>query len=1021
MQKKSKVLRQTLIARAFMLCFSAGAISGAISTTAVAQSNASGIVFGQVAAGAGGAVVLKNVETNASRTVPVDGAGKFQATSVAAGRYTATLTRDGASVASADIDVLAGQGVQARFAEPGMASVRIQGRSSRIDVSNTNNGAVFTAKEIERLPVAANLTSLALLAPNTTRADAAFGGASFGGGGASENAFYINGFPVTNPLSNLGSSELPFGAIAQASVITGGFGAEFGRSIGGVMSVTTKSGTNRWEAGVNISTTPKSLAARTDNIYYPDTGHYPGTDGKLHFRRELDKNSAGQAAAYVGGPIIRDKLFAFVALDRTVTDFAFANSQDNTTLARDGWNDQRTSNTRYLAKFDFNLSDNHRFEWTSVGDNSRVRARTYGYDAATGQHNSVKYSETNAKNSTGAAVGNGSDINSLKYIGQLTDDLTVTALVGQNKAKRGVSYEDYDINGILRSVNSTPEAREPGLDAQGLYKNYQKYQGTTGNISRPGTDTVKSLRLDLEYKLGDHLIRAGMDDIKISSKNVGVFSAGGGSWFYAKVEDGAQFVPTNFTIGREAVLANYGGLGTEGYYATLFSFSSLTDSGARQSAQYIEDRYQVSKNLLVTAGLRNEQYSNSVGGGIKFVDIKNQIAPRLSASWDVNGDASLKIFGSAGRYHLQLPSQVAARAAGVSSYLLQDFTYSGIDNQGQPTGLVKINEPGTPNGEFGQVKDPRATVSRSLKPNYQDELTLGFEMASAMRVNFGAKATYRKLGGGIDDSCDTRPIWEYAAKNGYEPDPLQVLCYIFNPGEGVTLWSLDTEGKGRYVSFSAERLGFPKAERRYAALDMFAEHPLRNGWYGRVNYTLSRSWGNMEGQTRSDTQQSDIGISAGWDFPEFMANARGVLPNDRTHALKAFGFYELNAEWTLGANLLLSSGRPKVCLGTNTEVDHGIGYGPEYFYCDGKVSPRGSLGRMPVQKNVDLQLAYSPQALKGLSLKVDVFNLFDSQDVLGRRDIREDVGGQIVNNYGEVRTTAAARSVKLSAAFNHKF
>ena len=753
MQNKSKALRQTLIARAFMLCFSAGALSGAVCTTAMAQSNASGIVFGQIAAGSASAVLLKNVATNAARTVAVDAAGKFQATSVPAGRYTVTLVKDGATMGATEVEVLAGQGVQAEFSTLGVAMVKIEGRRSRIDVSNTNNGAVFTAKDLERLPLATNLTSVALLAPNTTRADAAFGGASFGGSGASENAFYINGFPVTNPLSNLGSSELPFGAVAQASVITGGFGAEFGRSIGGVMNVTTRSGTNRWEAGVSMSSTPQALTSKTTNIFYPNTGHYEGTDGKLHFRRELDKNHAAQGAAYVGGPLIADKLFGFVALDHTVSNAAFANSQDNTTLARDGWNDQRTRTTRYLAKVDWNLTDNHRFEWTSVGDNSRVRAGTYGYGPVSGAHNDVKYSETNAKNATGAGTGKGSDIHFLKYIGQLTDDLTVTALAGQNKAARGVSYEDYDIHGILRSVNSTPEAREPGLDAQGLYKNYQKYQGTTGNISLPGSDTVKSLRLDLEYKLGNHLIRAGMDDVKITSKNVGVFSAGGGSWFYGKVEDGAQFVPTNLTLGREAVLANYGGYGRQGYYATLFTFSSLTDSGARQSAQYIEDRYQVTKNLLVTAGLRNEQYSNSVGNGVKFIDIKNQIAPRLSASWDVNGDASLKIFGSAGRYHLQLPSQVAARAGGVSSLLLQDFTYSGIDSLGQPTGLVKINDPATPNGEFGQVKDPRATVSQSLKPNFQDELTLGLEMAYSPSLNLGVKGTYRQLGGGIDDSC----------------------------------------------------------------------------------------------------------------------------------------------------------------------------------------------------------------------------------------------------------------------------
>ena len=219
MQKKSKMLRQTLMARAFMLCFSAGALSGALSTAAMAQSNASGIVFGQVAAGSASAVQLKNVETNAARTVAIDAGGKFQATAVPAGRYTVTLVKNGAPMGTTEVEVLSGQGVHAEFAQAGIASVKIEGRRTRIDVSNTNNGAVFTAKELERLPVATNLTAVALLAPNTTRADAAFGGASFGGSGASENAFYINGFPVTNPLSNLGSSELPFGAVAQASVI----------------------------------------------------------------------------------------------------------------------------------------------------------------------------------------------------------------------------------------------------------------------------------------------------------------------------------------------------------------------------------------------------------------------------------------------------------------------------------------------------------------------------------------------------------------------------------------------------------------------------------------------------------------------------------------------------------------------------------------------------------------------------------------------------------------------------------
>jgi hypothetical protein len=60
----------------------------------------------------------------------------------------------------------------------------------------------------------------------------------------------------------------------------------------------------------------------------------------------------------------------------------------------------------------------------------------------------------------------------------------------------------------LLSITSSPSTRVPALDQQGLYKNYQKY---SGNITKPGEDTVKSFRFDLEYKLGNHTIRGGLD------------------------------------------------------------------------------------------------------------------------------------------------------------------------------------------------------------------------------------------------------------------------------------------------------------------------------------------------------------------------------------------------------------------------------------------------------------------------------------------------------------------------------
>jgi hypothetical protein len=1048
------MLRKTVLVRALQVAFAATAIAGTVATPVMAQSNATGNVYGTVESPAGATIALTNTETGLKRSIGVESNGRYLVTALPEGHYRVDLVRDGKVANTTEVDVVNGQGVNASFGGAAIQAVQVTGRRSRIDVSNTNNGAVFSAKELAKLPVQTNLTSIILLAPNTTKADAAYGGASFGGGGVSENAFYLNGFPITNPLTQLGSMELPFGAIQSANVMTGGFGAEFGRSIGGVMSVTTKSGTNNWEAGTMFSLEPGRLRSSARNINYSNTGDPAnvGTDGKLHFRRDNNYQNIEQYGAYLGGPIIKDKLFMFFAGDQTVTK---ANNlqlgSDSTTVERDGWRTKRKLESRWVGKLDFQLTDEHRFEFTSAGDDSRERVQRYGYALnksnpnalaeLDGSPNGTLYSSLSTRNPgpTGINPGSpGAKVNALKYTGQLTDDLVATAMYGILKSERGVSYESGFSGSTVPPGVTVPAVanRVPSLNAQGLYKNYNPFPG---NLSQPGQDEVKSFRFDLEYKLGTHTLRAGLDKNDIDVDSAGLATSGGSSWTYRKVAAGSEFKPVNLSGARPGIVGNFGGFGTNGFYARQRIFSSITDAAATQNAQYIEDRWQVTKDVLVVGGLRNEAYTNSTGEGVKFIDMKHQIAPRLSASWDVNGDSSLKVYGSAGRYHLQLPAQVAARAASRSTLTDQDFTYTGIDpTTGVPTGLKAINTPISADGEYDQPKDPRSVVTQNLKPNYQDEITLGFEKAYSPSLNFGGKLTYRKLGAGIDDSCDTRILYNFAVQHGIEVHSRDFMnCFIYNPGKDVTVW-IDghdaagkpiTTGKGQYAHFTAAEVGEPDTKRTYAAMDVFLEHPLRNSWYGKLNYTLSRSYGNMEGQTRSDTGQTDVGTSAAWDFPEFAPNSTGLLPNDRRHQLKLFGFYEITQEFSIGGNALIQSGRPKVCLGTDPVADAGEdnplggpGYGAEYFFCGGKPAPRGSLGRMPWEKRLDLNLTYRPNYLKGLSLKVEVFNAINSQKALARQETYDDGSGEgILANYGETRTFQDPRSVKFTVEYNHKF
>ncbi|MDP3785648.1 MAG: TonB-dependent receptor [Undibacterium sp.] len=1041
MTNQKRYFKKTLIAHALVVAFGVGVATFGGMQAAYAQSSATGTIYGKVDAPAGASISILNTDTGLKRSVSLDSAGRYTVTALPAGHYKVEMHRDGKVAGTQDFDIVIGQGIEASFTASSTQQVTVSATRTRIDVSNTNNGAVFTSKDLARLPIQTNLTAIALLAPNTTRGDAAYGNvASFGGGGVSENAYYVNGFPVTNPLSQLGSSQLPWGSVQQTSVITGGFGAEFGRSIGGVMNLTTKSGTNNWEAGVSYSITPNTLRSKRMDIYYPYNGHVSAPDGKIRFRNSSREDSVTQYGVTLGGPIIADKLFMFAAVENNITDtgVVLGDLVTSNTLKKNGRGKTHTQTMRFLTKFDWNITDDHRLELTSIGDKTKSVVGTYGYFRDTDTHNNVKYTETTSTNPAALA---GAQTHMLKYTGQITDALTLTAMGGQLKAPRGVTYFGSDPNNsTIHSVASTVDGRQPDLDKLGLYSVNANPYG--GSLSRPGDDKVNSLRFDVEYKLGSHTLRAGIDRNDLISGNVGVKSSGNGVWTYQKV-DGDPTKPAELSNGRQGIVANYGGYGKDGYYVTEFFFNSLTGAKSSQTAQYIEDRYQVTKNLLLVGGLRMDQYSNANGDGETFIDMKNQLAPRLSASWDVNGDSSMKVFGSVGRYYLQLPTQVAARAASRSSFMNQDFTYSGIDSNGQPTGLKAINLASSPDGESGTRKDPRSIAARDLKPNFQDEITMGFEKAVNPALNLGLKFTYRTLGAGIDDTCDTRLIAAYSQKAGLTQAgvPRDYLsCWIFNPGEASTIWIESHDalgeptGNGRYVTFSAAEMGYPKAERKYTAIDVFAEHPLRNSWYGKVNYTWSRSKGNMEGQTNSDTGQSDVAITSNWDFPEFMTFANGHLPNDRTHQLKAFGFYEFNPEWSLGANMLIQSGRPKVCRGVDLISEHGEnpnypigvewggpGYGTAYMFCNGVPAPRGSLGRMPAEKRLDLSLTYKPNYLKGLVVGVDMFNVLNDQTILTRNETYGSSNGKIGTAYGGVRQYADPLTVKLRVEYNRRF
>ena len=316
------MIRKTAIARAVAMALGLVAIGASVAPSAYAQSNTTGSIYGTVGQPAGTEVLVENSDTGAKRSIKPDASGRFNLVSLPTGVYNITLTRNGAVVEKrTGIEVILSQGAEVSFG--GTTVVEVRGSAiRRLDLSSAGSTTTFTARDLEKIPVAPNVGAIIQLAPNTTRGDSRYGGGgapSFGGASASENAYYINGFPVTTLLTQVGFSQLPFNSIAQAQVLTGGYGAEFGRSTGGVVNLITKRGGNDFEVGGAISFEPNGLRAKERDQVYAANGS--SLANKMYFYNRLNTQDRTIISAYGSGALIKDRqYFRRGGHGRSITD-----------------------------------------------------------------------------------------------------------------------------------------------------------------------------------------------------------------------------------------------------------------------------------------------------------------------------------------------------------------------------------------------------------------------------------------------------------------------------------------------------------------------------------------------------------------------------------------------------------------------------------------------------------------------------------------------------------------------------
>ena len=948
-----------------------------LSGFAFAQST-TGQIFGRVPAASGQTVKVVN-EAGTVRTVTVDSDGSYSLRSLPVGNYTVTLLDDGKTVSTRQITVSAGGGSQVDFAAPNaqeLATVTVSASAlPTIDVSSVASSYTVTAAELDRLPIGRSAEAIALLSPGVVAGSGYFGNViTVAGAGATENAYYVNGYNTTALYDYAGSAyQLPYGAIDQQETIIGGYDARYGRSDGGVINQIGKRGTSQWHFGAQALWEPRTWNAGGDNAYYPNVPVLPGetttepskSPGDLYRYRQDNTQWRTRYSAYVGGPIIQDKLFFYIAAEQSDYHRTSVGSVNVGQVNFDKGHD-----TRWYGKIDWNINDNNVLEFTQLKDSD-----TFGYGET--------YAYDNDTNTRGALLQQNSfdkydnDTRIFHYTSYLSDEATLSVLYGKTDVENPFLVPGATNLPFISSSGS----QNPALNGGTPIRNANR----TATINSPDrASRSKSLRADFDYQLGDHLLQVGIDNVTYEASDQGQNRSGPGYiWIYGTASDPNDDINPTLNVGAPG----------SNYYVYRDVFNTLTSVGAEQKAYYFQDQWQVNSNLLLKLGIRNDNFKNFNGDKQAFVVQKNQWEPRLGFSWDVNGDSTLKVYGNIGRYYLALPQSVGERAATQSTFTDEYFTYTGIDADGVPTGLVPVPGVGggpapgpvSANNEFGTSPDPKVVASTNLKPQYQDELILGFDKAWGTDWAYGAKFTYRQLGTVIDDECDPGPLVDSIAAMGLDPDNYAYdnpFCRIFNPNSTNTYIVKALDGSAPInVSVTQQQYQMPEVQRDYYGLDLFLEHPFDGVWSARVDYTFSRSWGNAEGQVRSDIGQTDTSKTEDWDYWQLMSGARGYLANDRRHAIKARGAWQVTPEWVLSGNLVLQSGAPQSCLGLfgPDETNPGGGYGSDYHWCRGKISTPGE-SRTPWMKQLNLGVAYRPAfADHKLAFKAQVINVTDEQ------------------------------------------
>lgn len=692
-----------------------GAAYGANSTT--------GALRGLVTDSSGGVLLgatltITGPSLPGTRSTTTDAAGEYRFPFLPPGRgYTLKVATAGFETAAhEDVQVSLGREgtVNATLRPLTTAEVVVVAAAPLIDVRDTTSSTNITAEQFEAFPTRRDFQQLTILAPGVTFERDPLS-PTVGGATHLENDYIIEGLSTRDPRTAASATNLTMNFVKEVQVMTGEFSAEYGRAMGGVINVLTKSGGNELQG--DLSTFYEDQDWSSEQVRYSNRGTTRSDLG--HDKKDF--------ALSLGGPIIRDRAWFFLAYGPRRDDTPI--HLVDTELAIDRREQVLIKEDVYAGKISASLSPSHHMTLSGFGNPKTQSGWLIG-----------------ARADPGAALrtqGGGSRNLTLRYDGAYGPRVTLEASVGSHLQS---SYVRADT--------------EQGRSAPFQFDFPTRFgHGGYASIGEESSSR-DALALRSSMFLNRHEVRIGGDFEQNRHESTYIFTS------YTFL--GQRNINPSLGIKDELreFMEDNSGHGTNDT-VSLFAQDRWQiapnlhlNVGLRWEQQVLSS----GQGAVIATG-RNVDGTLQRRREEDFT-IDDNWAPRLGISWDPFGNGRSKIYASAGRFFESIPVNINLSALNGYFYT-EHYYYSSIrhtsENWFNPSGSP-VNDDWTRyhtfQSRFTSGFDKGTAIDPQLELQYQDELSLGGEVQFGRASAAGVRLVSRIVKDVIEDHhvVDSRGI-----------------------------------------------------------------------------------------------------------------------------------------------------------------------------------------------------------------------------------------------------------------------